>query len=492
MIQRRWRGNPWAILVVLSLGFFMTLLDLTIVNIAIPSMITKLHASIDEVLWTLNAYILVLAVLLITAGRLGDLRGPRQLFACGVALFTLASLVCGLAQNPGELIAARAVQGLGAALLLPQTMTLIVGTFPADRRGAALGVWGAVAGVAAVAGPGLGGLLVSGLGWRWIFFVNVPVGAVVLVLTYAIIPDVRQGVRRRLDLTGVLIVSATVLCFTFGLTEGQRYHWNAMIWTLLAASALFFLVFCLQQRGRQDRDPLVPFALFADRNYTVMNAVSASVSVGVLGLMLLLSIYFQSMLDFSALKAGLAIVPASLVSMSLAPFAGRLSDRVDGKYLLLAGLVFTAIGMVWITAVMDVGAAWAVFLAPMVVVGLGNGLLIAPMAAVAMRGVEPEVAGAASGVMNTVRQLGSVVGSAAVGALLQNRIAAALRGEAARHPGGLTASVRAHADVSAMHTTMTLPIVVIVLGAIACLAARRAVTARPRVEQDKAEPAVSG
>ncbi len=483
MTQRRWHGNPWAILVVLSLGFFMTLLDLTIVNIAIPSMIDKLHASIDQVLWTLNAYILVLAVLLITAGRLGDLRGPRQLFAFGVGLFTVASLLCGLAQNPGELIAARAVQGLGAALLLPQTMTLIIGTFPAERRGSALGVWGAVAGVAAVTGPGLGGLLVSTLGWRWIFFVNVPVGAVVLVATYAIIPDVRKGTRPRLDMVGVLVVSAAVLCFTFGLTEGQRYHWNAVIWTLIAASAVFFTAFCVQQRTRQGRDPLVPFALFADRNYTVMNAVSALVSIGILGLMLLLSIYFQSMLGFSALKAGLAIVPASLVSMVLAPFAGRLSDRVDGKHLMLAGLLLTVIGMVWVTSVMDVGAAWGTFLAPMVVVGLGNGFLIAPMAAVAMRGVNPEVAGAASGVMNTVRQLGSVVGSAAVGALLQNRIAAALHGQAVRHPGGIPAPARAHANVSAMHTTMTLPITVIVLGALACAAARRVV--RPVESKDR-------
>jgi EmrB/QacA subfamily drug resistance transporter len=492
MTQGRWRGNPWASLVVLSLGFFMTLLDLTIVNIAIPSMIQKLHATIDQALWTLNAYILVLAVLLITAGRLGDLRGPRNLFAAGVALFTVASLVCGLAQNPAELIAARSVQGLGAALMLPQTMTLIISTFPAERRGSALGVWGAVAGVAAVAGPGLGGLLVSTLGWRWIFFVNVPVGILVLVLTYLIVPDVRKQVRHRLDVTGVLIISAAVLCFTFGLTEGQRYHWNAAMWTLLAASVVLFAAFCLQQRGRQGREPLVPFALFSDRNYTVMNAVSASVSVGVLGLMLLLSIFFQSVLGFSALKAGLAIAPASVVSMALAPLAGRMSDRVDGKWILFTGLLLTAAGMVWFVLAAQVGAAWAAFLGPMIVVGLGNGCLIAPMAAVAMRGVKPEVAGAASGVMNTVRQLGSVVGSSAVGALLQNRTAAALRHQGALHPGGLSALARARADVSAVHTAMVLPIVVILLGAVACAAARRTITAKAAATAPEGRPAVSG
>ncbi|MGK4580251.1 DHA2 family efflux MFS transporter permease subunit [Kitasatospora sp. HPMI-4] len=468
--MNRFRGNPWAILVVLSLGFFMTLLDLTIVNIAIPSMIEDLHASFDAVLWSLNGYILVLAALLITSGRLGDLRGPRQLFALGVTVFTVASLVCGLVQNPAELIAARLVQGVGAALLVPQTMTLIVRAFPAERRGAALGVWGAVAGVAAVAGPALGGLLVSELGWRWIFFVNVPVGAVVLATVFVVVPDLRQGTGHRLDLTGVALSSAGVFCLAFALTEGERYHWNGVIWGLLLAAAVLFAAFTAQQRRRQDDEPLVPFRLFHNRNYTVMNAVSASVSIGVLGLMLLLSLYFQSVLHFSALKAGLALAPASAVSMVLAPFTGRLSDRIDGKFVLLTGMVLTAAGMVWSALVMGPATPWAAFVAPMVVVGAGNGCLIAPMAAVAMRGVDPAVVGAASGVLNTVRQLGSVVGTAAIGALVQVQTADARSG------------------VSTMRTSMALPIAVILLGALACAAARRDVSAK----KPAAEPVPAG
>ncbi|MGH3391793.1 MAG: MFS transporter, partial [Actinomadura sp.] len=172
--MRKWHGNPWAILVTLSLGFFMTLLDLTIVNIAVPSMIENLDASLDEVLWVINGYVLILAVLLITAGRLGDLRGQRSVFITGVAVFTVASLLCGLAPTAALLIAARVLQGLGAALLMPQTMAIIVATFPPERRGAAMGVWGAVAGLATIAGPTVGGLLVSAFDWPWIFFVNVP------------------------------------------------------------------------------------------------------------------------------------------------------------------------------------------------------------------------------------------------------------------------------------------------------------------------------
>ena len=225
----KWRGNPWAILVTLSLGFFMTLLDLTIVNIAIPNMISALGASLDEILWIVNAYVLVLAVLLITAGRLGDLRGQRTLFAVGVAVFTVASFACGVAPNATLLIIFRAIQGLGAALLMPQTMSLIIATFPAERRGTALGIWGAVAGLATVAGPTLGGLLVTGASWRWIFFVNIPVGVAVLVLTFLVIPDTRMERQHRLDMPGVGLATAALFCLTFALIEGQRFSWNAGI-----------------------------------------------------------------------------------------------------------------------------------------------------------------------------------------------------------------------------------------------------------------------
>ena len=191
--MRKWRGNEWAILVTLSLGFFMTLLDLTIVNIAIPAMRRGLHASLPQIGWVINAYIIVLAVLMITAGRLGDLRGRRSLFIAGVIVFTLASAASGISQTAAELIAARAVQGLGAALLLPQTMAMIIATFPASRRGAAMGIWGGVAGLATIAGPTVGGVLVTYLGWRWIFFVNLPVGVVTVVLAALLLPEVRTG-----------------------------------------------------------------------------------------------------------------------------------------------------------------------------------------------------------------------------------------------------------------------------------------------------------
>ena len=224
--MRKLRGNPWAVLVVISLGFFMTLLDLTIVNIAIPNMITELHASFDDVLWVINAYALVLAALVITGGRLGDVVGPRLMFGVGVAVFTAASAACGLAPSPGWLIAFRAVQGLGAAMLMPQTLAIITMIFPPERRGAAFGVWGAVAGAATIAGPTLGGLLITAFDWRWIFFVNLPIGVVVLALTGVLIPDMRPGRRHRLDILGVALASAGLLAICYGLVEGQTYNWG--------------------------------------------------------------------------------------------------------------------------------------------------------------------------------------------------------------------------------------------------------------------------
>jgi len=538
--MRKWHGNPWAILLTLSVGFLMTLLDLTIVNIAIPSMIDQLDASLDEVLWVVNGYVLVLALLLITFGRLGDLRGQRNVFIAGIALFTLASLACGLAQDPGQLIAARLVQGLGAAALMPQTMAIIIATFPADRRGAALGVWGAVAGLATVIGPTLGGLLITALDWRWIFFINLPIGVGVLVASVLFIPDVDLERRHKLDWPGVGIATAALFCFTFSLTEGQRYEWRPWIWGLLVAGILLVGVFVAYQARRQDDEPLVPFALFRDRNFTIMNLVGAAVSIGIIGFFITITIYLQSVLGYSALKAGLVLAPSSLMSMVVAPFAGRFADKIGGKYILVGGLSLFAIGTGWFGLIGEVDVSWTRFLAPLFLMGIGMGCIFAPMATEAMRGVPPRLAGAASGLNNTIRQVGSVIGSAAVGALLQHQLATALRDEASARagrlpatyredfvdgfaqaargglevgagqtgapqnlPGGLPAAVvaqiqRLSADVfhagfvRAMHVTLVFPVAVIAAAAVACLWMRRYQAPRaPRPEESAVDAAAA-
>src|SRR6201981_3568240 len=441
------RGNPWAVLVVVSLGFFMTLLDLTIVNIAIPNMIERLHASLDDVLWVLNAYALVLAVLVITAGRLGDLIGQRTMFVAGIVVFTAASAACGFAPTAGWLIGFRAVQGLGAAMLMPQTLAIVTMTFPPERRGAAFGIWGAVAGLATIAGPTLGGLLVTAFDWRWIFFVNLPVGVVVLLVTPLIIPDMRPGRRHRIDVWGVLLASAGLLAICYGLVEGQKYNWGTItgfisIPLVLGVGVALLLVFLLVQKLTQDKEPLVPFAVFRDRTYSVVNWVSGVLAIGMMGIFLPLTIYFQSVLGFSALKAGLVMAPASLMSMFSAPVARRSTDKIGGKYILMSGLTLFGVGMGWLALIAHPDSSWPTFVAPLIVAGIGMGCIFAPIVTVAMRNIDPRVAGAASGVLNTIRQVGLVIGTAAVGALLQNRLVSAITAEASTRSAALPPQVR--------------------------------------------------
>jgi EmrB/QacA subfamily drug resistance transporter len=442
------RGNPWAVLIVLSLGFFMTLLDLTIVNIAIPNMLDKLHASLSDVLWVLNAYALVLAVLVITCGRLGDLLGQRTMFVAGIAVFTAASAACGFAPNAGTLIAFRAVQGLGAAMLMPQTLAMITVIFPAERRGAAFGVWGAVAGAATIAGPTLGGLLVTEFDWRWIFFVNLPIGVAVFVASFLLIPGIQTGRRPRLDVRGVILASAALTALCYGLVEGQQYNWGTI--TGFISIPLIFIVgfillalFLIDQGRRQDAEPLIPYTLFRNRNFSVMNWVACTLSIGMLGIFLPFTIYLQSALGFSALKAGLALMPMSLVMIVEAPFIGRLTDKIGGKYILMSGLALFAIGMGSLVLFAGPHSTWYDFLPSLLIAGLGGGATFTPLTTTAMREVPPMLAGAASGVMNTTRQVGSVIGSAAVGALLENRMSVTLTAQATKQSVALPPTFRA-------------------------------------------------
>jgi EmrB/QacA subfamily drug resistance transporter len=523
-IPTKGSANPWAVLLVLCMGFFMILLDTTIVNIAIPSIISDLRSTLDQILWVLNAYILVYAVLLITAGRLGDLFGPRNLFALGLAIFILASALCGVAQSTDQLIAARVLQGLGGALLTPQTLAIIVTIFPAERRGAAFGVWGGVAGLAAVAGPVLGGIIVTNLSWRWVFFVNVPIGVAALFATFLIVPDIRPGRRHRLDLVGVALASAGLFAITFGLIEGQRYDWGVITgWLtipgILAAGVLLLAAFLIWE-SRQ-AEPLLPLSIFRDRNFSVMNWVSFAVAFGMLGLFLPLTIYLQSVRGMSALEAGLTILPMPLVAMPLAPLAGRLSDRFGGKYVLMFGTGLFALGMGWVDLAAGPASTWRDFLPGLVLAGVGMGCTFAPMVTVAMQSIQPQMAGAASGMLNTTRQLGGVLGSAVVGAVLQYELARSLHQEAVsrstalppelrqRFIDGFTSAVKgglqvgrgesgtlqqaagslppqvlqqlqqlshdvfAYGFIDAMRPSLLVGVAVLLLGSISCLAAQR-------------------
>jgi EmrB/QacA subfamily drug resistance transporter len=441
------RTNPWLVLVVLTSGFFMILLDTTIVNVAIPAMSAGLNTTLDQILWVLNAYILTYAVLLITAGRLGDLYGQRNLFAVGLFIFTVASALCGFSQNANELIGARILQGIGGAILTPQTLAIITTLFPPERRGAAFGIWGGVAGLATIAGPTVGGAIVTYISWQWIFFVNVPIGIAALIATFAIIPDLRTGRRHGWDILGIVLATAGLFAIVFGLIEGQRYNWGEIgsygvtIPEVIIAGVAFIAVFLVWERFQAE--PLVPLSLFRDRNFAVANWVAAAISFGMLSLFLPIVIYLQSVRGFSALTAGLTLAPMSLTSMFTAPFAGRYADKVGAKYILTTGISLFTVGFVWLTYVAGPDSTWINFLGPAIVAGAGMGMTFAPMTTVAMRNISPQMSGAASGILNTTRQLGAAIGSAVVGALLQNHLATTLHDQAVSHAGALPENFRA-------------------------------------------------
>ena len=427
------KRNPWPVLLVTVLGFFMIMLDTTIVYVATPSILSSLHASLDQILWVFNGYLLMYAVLLITGGRLGDLFGPRQLFAAGLIIFTVASAVCGLSQDANQLIAARVIQGVGAALLAPQTLTILMAIFPPERRGAAFGITGAVIGISTVAGPTLGGLIVTNGDWRWIFFLNVPVGLIALVGTFLVIPDVRTGRQHRFDWIGVVLSSAALFAIVFGLIEGQRYDWSTItgwitIPMVIGVGIALFVAFLAWER--RQAEPLVPLGLFRDRNFSLMNWAGTAMSFAMQGIFIPITIYTQSVLGMTPLQSGLTIAPMSLTAGIVAPFAGRLADRFGGKYLLIAGLALFGAGAAIVTAVATVSSNQLTFFLPWVLAGVGLGLVFAPMTTIAMRDIKPAMAGAASGVLNTTRQLGSVIGAAVVGAVLQNQLATALHDQA--------------------------------------------------------------
>ncbi len=533
------RHSPWLVLSVLCLGFFMILLDTTIVNIAIPAISDQLHASLSSILWIQNAYLLIYAVLLITAGRLGDLWGPKLLFQVGLVIFTLASVACGFAQNPTQLIIFRVVQGLGGALLTPQTLSVLTVIFPPDKRGAAFGIWGATAGVATVAGPVVGGWLVTDFGWRWIFFVNLPVGLVGLVGAAILMPNLQLNRRHRLDWVGTLLATAALFLITFGLIEGQPHDWGR-VWgpitipEIVGGGVVVLAVFIWHQWAQRNGEPLVPFQIFRDRNYSVMNYVVMSIAFGMFGLFLPLTIFLQTVLGLSALQAGLTTAPMSLISMVIAPFAGRFADRIGGKWILFVGLSLFSTGMgILIASSHEHTTRWHL-LPGLVVAGIGLGMTFAPLQTIAMLNVEPRMAGAASGFINTTRQLGGVIGSAAVGALLQAQLSDKLKASALTNSASLPPAQRSEflgkvatqsgkldvgasaggvkfppgtppqivelatkvfhqGFVNAMRVTLWLPIAVLGVGAVAVLLVRQRPkrTSQPE-ESDEARVAVGG
>lgn len=442
--------RPALVVTVFCLGLFMTLLDITIVNIAIPDLVTDLNATLETVLWVGSAYSLTYTVLLITAGRLGDIHGPRRLFLIGLTVFTAASLASGLSQTPGQLIAFRALQGVGAALLAPQGLPLITSILPAAKRGPAFAATGIMSGLGVLAGPTLGGFLVTNVGWRWIFFLNIPIGIVTLVLAFVFMPDVRPGLRHRLDLVGVALLTVGLLGVVFGLIEGERYDWGTVtgfvtIPLIIGVGVVFLALFIWRQVRTQDREPLLTFAVFSDRTFTVMTLVLLAMGFAMVGVFLPLTIYYQSVLGLTAVAAGLVIGTQSMAMMITSGVVGGLSGsgKISMKWVLVAGLMLFAAGMVYVVAVAAPDSGQWTFVPGLVTAGIGLGCVWTPVFGLATRDMPPSRAGIGAGVLDTVQEFGAVLATAILGALLANRLASALVSQASVAAAGLPEAARA-------------------------------------------------
>jgi EmrB/QacA subfamily drug resistance transporter len=474
--------NPWPALWALVIGFFMILVDTTIVSVANPAIKAALDPetnNLDNVVWVTSAYLLGYAVPLLITGRLGDRFGPKNIYLIGLTVFTLASLACGLSPTLGALIAFRAVQGLGAALMTPQTMAVITRTFPPDKRGAAMGLWGATSGVAMLVGPLAGGLLVDGFGWEWIFFINIPVGIVGFVLAWILVPNLETH-PHKFDLVGVFLSAAALFLIVFGLQEGETYDWGVIwgpitVWGLIITGVIVLALFIWQQT-RTKSEPLVPVELFRDRNFSVANVGIATVGFTVTSMSLPLMFFIQLGRGLSPTEAALLLVPMAVAAGVLSPLAGRWLDRTDPRVLLVPGLLLVAGSLVLYSFLMNLDTPIWLFLIPSFMMGVGNAGMWGPLATTATRNLAPRQAGAGAGIYNTTRTIGSVLGSAAIAVFMQSRLEANMP-DAADAAGGFSGGQLppsiAEPFSTAMSQAILLPAAVMLIGVVAVLFLRR-------------------
>lgn len=432
-------ANPWRALWALCVGFFMILVDSTIVSVAMPDIMESLDADINAVVWVTSAYLLAYVVPLLITGRLGDKFGPKRVYMVGLVVFTLSSLWCGLTTSVGALILARVVQGLGAAAMTPQTMAVITRVFPPDRRGPAMGLWGAVAGIATLVGPILGGLLVDGFGWEWIFFVNVPVGLIALVLAWRLVPKLETHAHS-FDWVGVVLSACGMFLLVYGIQQAHGVEWGPLIGPItvpfvIGGGVAFLVAFVLWQK-HTTAEVLVPLSLFRDRNFTLACIAMTTVGFGVTSMAFPIMLWAQSVLGYSPTQAALLLAPMAILSGVLAPFVGRMVDTGNPRVLAGIGLASFSVALFWLGAMLGPDTSpWAI-MPPVLLLGVANGFMWAPISSTATRNLPMRFAGAGSGVYNTVRQVGAVLGSAAIAVAMESRLEANI-GDASGMAGGM-------------------------------------------------------
>ena len=410
-------GNRrWWTLAAMCFALFMIMLDNTVVNVALPSIQKDLGASLSSLEWTVNAYTLTFAVLLVTGGRLGDILGRRKMFLFGVVVFALSSAAIGLAPDQTWLVAGRALQGIGAAFMMPATLSIITVTFPPEERGRAIGMWAGVSALALAIGPVVGGALTEYVTWRAIFFLNLPVAVgAVFVTLFAARESRDESSRHMIDWPGIATISVGLTALVLALIEGNSWGWDsARIVSLLIVAATGLVAFVLVER--RVREPMVDFTLFRSRTFVGTNAVAFIVSFAMLAMFFFTALYMQNILGYSAIEAGVRFLPSTLMIVAIAPLAGRLTDKIGPRPLIVAGLSLVTVALFLQTRI-DLDTGYGLLLPAFVLMGIGMALTMSPMSTAAMNAVAPQKAGVASGILSMSRMVGGTFGVAALGAL---------------------------------------------------------------------------
>jgi EmrB/QacA subfamily drug resistance transporter len=414
-VERKW----WTLIAV-SVAIFMLLLDITVVNVALPDIQRSLHSSFQDLQWVVNAYSLTLAAFLLTAGAVSDLVGRRRVFVTGLIVFTFSSALCGVSDNPLMLNLARAVQGTGGAMMFATSLALIAGAFHGKERGLAFGVYGGVIGAAVAVGPVVGGVITSGIGWEWIFFVNVPIGIAAVFLTLSQVSESRDPNATGVDWIGLVTFSGSLFLLVFALIQGNEKGWSsARILAYLIASAILFALFLIAEQ--RQRRPMLDLTLFRRPAFAGASIVALAVSASMFSMFLYLTLYIQDVLGYSPLQAGLRFLPITLLTFAVAPLAGRLSVRMPIRLLLGAGLLLVSGGLFAMSAV-DASSGWTALIPGFLLAGAGVGLINPPLASTAVGVVHHSRSGMASGINSTFRQVGIATGIAGLGAVFQHDV----------------------------------------------------------------------
>ena len=410
----------WWTLLVVCLSIFMLLLDITIVNVALPDIQRDLGSSFEDLQWVVDAYALALAALLLASGSLADLLGRRRVFLVGIVLFSAASLLCGLSTSPSMLNAARGLQGIGGAMMFATSLALIAQEFEPHERGTAFGIWGATTGFAVAVGPLIGGVLTDGFGWEWIFLVNVPIGLVTAAITAARVPESERDSTARIDWPGLVTFSSGLFCLVYALIRGNDDGWgSAKIVSLLTTAALLLAIFVTVELRRDQ--PMLDLRLFRIPTFTGAQIVAFSLHASMFSMFLYITLYMQNVLRYSPLETGVRFLPISVLSFIVAPLAGKLAERFPIRVFLGTGLTLVGVGLLLMSGI-DPGDGWTTLLGGFILGGIGIGCVNPPLATTAIGVVEPRRGGVASGINSTFRQVGTAVGIAGLGAILQAKL----------------------------------------------------------------------